>query len=73
VDRGGRPRIDAPGLLLFGDRLSNEQRDYIHAHAPTAEIEEWAGRGHMLHLVDPDRFTARRRSFVASVTPVGAL
>jgi hypothetical protein len=27
----------------------------------------------MLHLVDPDRFTARLRSFVASVTPVGAL
>ena len=66
-------RITVPALALFGDELTSEQRAYYAAHAPTAEIEEWPGAGHMLHLVDSDRFTARLRSFVASVTPVGAL
>ena len=65
-------RTDAPALLLYGDAVTSEQREYIHAHAPGTEVEEWPG-GHMLHLVDPDRFTARLRSFVASVTPIGAL
>jgi pimeloyl-ACP methyl ester carboxylesterase len=66
-------RITVPGLALFGNALTSEQRDYFSAFAPTVAIEEWPGAGHMLFLVDPDRFTARLRSFVASVTPVGAL
>jgi len=66
-------RVTVPGLALFGDSLTPEQREYFNAFAPTVEIEEWPGHGHMLFLVDPDRFTARLRSFVASVTPVGAL
>jgi pimeloyl-ACP methyl ester carboxylesterase len=66
-------RITAPGLALFGDAVTTEQRAYYAAHAPTVEVEEWPGAGHMLHLVEPDRFTDRLRSFVASVTPVGAL
>ena len=65
-------RNGAPALLLYGDTVTSEQREYIHRHAPGTEVEVWPG-GHMLHLVDPDRFTARLRSFVASVTPVGAL
>jgi pimeloyl-ACP methyl ester carboxylesterase len=60
-------RTDAPALLLFGDRLTSEQREYISAHAPGTEVEEWPGRGHMLHLVEPDRFTDRLRSFLASL------
>jgi pimeloyl-ACP methyl ester carboxylesterase len=66
-------RITVPCLALSGDALTAEQRAYYAAHAPTVEVEEWPGAGHMLHLVDPDRFTARLRGFVASVTPVGAL
>jgi pimeloyl-ACP methyl ester carboxylesterase len=62
-------RITVPGLALFGDALTREQRDYFHAFAPTIEIEEWPGRGHMLHLVEPDRFADRLRSFVASLEP----
>ena len=45
-------RTDAPALLLYGDAVTSEQREYIHAHAPGTEVEEWPG-GHMLHLVDP--------------------
>jgi pimeloyl-ACP methyl ester carboxylesterase len=66
-------RITVPALALFGDELSSDQREYFKAFAPTVEIEEWPGAGHMLFAVDPDRFTARLRSFVASVAPVGAL
>jgi pimeloyl-ACP methyl ester carboxylesterase len=34
---------------------------------PTATLEVWGGYGHWLHLVDPDRFAARVREFVAAV------
>ncbi len=63
--------IAVPCLALFGDELTGAQRDYIRAVAPTGEVEEWPGHGHFLHLVDADRFAARLRAFVASVTPVG--
>jgi pimeloyl-ACP methyl ester carboxylesterase len=66
-------RTETPALMLFGDRLPAEQREYIRAHRPGIEVEEWPGRGHMLHLVEPDRFTDRLRRFLASVAPVGAL
>jgi pimeloyl-ACP methyl ester carboxylesterase len=62
-------QITVPGLALFGDELTPAQRDYITAFAPTVEVESWPGHGHMLHLVDPDRFTDRLRSFVASLEP----
>jgi pimeloyl-ACP methyl ester carboxylesterase len=65
--------VTVPGLALFGSALTAEQRAYMRAIAPTVEVEEWPGHGHMLHLVEPDRFTDRLRSFVASATPVGAL
>jgi pimeloyl-ACP methyl ester carboxylesterase len=60
-------RITVPGLALFGDALTDDQRAYIAAMAPTVTVEEWPGRGHMLHLVEPDRFTDRLRRFVASL------
>ena len=39
------------------------ERDYIRAHLPHAEVEEWPDAGHCLHLVEPDRFAARLRAF----------
>jgi len=64
--------VDVPGLALFGNALTKEELAYMRAIAPTVEVEEWPGRGHMLHLVEPDRFTARLRSFVASLEPASA-
>ena len=32
---------------------------------PSAHIEVWDGSGHMLHLVDPERFAARVRPLLA--------
>jgi pimeloyl-ACP methyl ester carboxylesterase len=58
-------RIEVPALLLFGQRLPAADRDYIEAHVPRGEVEEWDGDGHCLHLVEPDRFAARLREFVA--------
>ena len=40
-------------------------------YPPAGEVEIWPGSGHMLHLVEADRFAARLRRFVASVTAVG--
>jgi pimeloyl-ACP methyl ester carboxylesterase len=34
---------------------------------PTASVEVWDGDGHWLHLVEPDRFAARIREFVAAI------
>jgi pimeloyl-ACP methyl ester carboxylesterase len=56
--------IDVPCLALFGQRLPDAARDYISARVPAADIEEWDGDGHCLHLVEPDRFAARLRRFV---------
>ena len=34
-------------------------------HHPHAEVEEWTGFGHFVHLVDPDRFASRLMAFTA--------
>jgi len=57
-------RIDVPSLFLFGQRLSREERDYTLAHVPLAQIDEWEGRGHFVHLAEADRFAARLRVFI---------
>jgi pimeloyl-ACP methyl ester carboxylesterase len=67
----GMRALDVPGLALFAEPLTSEQRAYLRARVPRLELEVWPGSGHMLHLVEADRFAARLRSFVASVTAVG--
>ena len=56
--------IAVPSLLVFGQRLSREERDYTLAHLPLAQIDEWDGRGHFVHLAEADRFAARLRTFI---------
>lgn len=56
--------VDVPSLLVFGQRMSREERDYTLAHLPDAQIEEWDGRGHLVHLAEADRFAARLRAFI---------
>jgi pimeloyl-ACP methyl ester carboxylesterase len=61
-------RIACPYLAVFGRALDRDERtDLIH-RIPGAEIEEWSGGGHCVHLVDVDRFTTRLRAFVQSCT-----
>ena len=55
--------LDVPVLALYGHDTPSE-REYLHAHLADVTVEEWPGCGHMLHLVDPDRFAARLTAFV---------
>jgi pimeloyl-ACP methyl ester carboxylesterase len=60
-----------PYLAVFGRVLAPAEREYLVAHLAGVQIEEWAGGGHFVHLVDVDRFTARLRDFIESCAPGG--
>lgn len=53
----------APCLAVFGRRATDGERERLH-RMPDAQIEEWDGDGHFVHLVDPARFTTRLRAFI---------
>ena len=57
--------VSAPYLWLAGHELPDADREYVLAHVPHAEIEQWVGSGHMMHLADPDRFAARVAQFAS--------
>jgi pimeloyl-ACP methyl ester carboxylesterase len=61
-------RISVPYLWLVGEQVDDATRDHLLAHLPQAEIETWPGAGHMLHLMEPDRFAARVSQFVDAST-----
>ena len=50
--------IQAPVLALFGHDISPSDRTRLNT-IPHADVEEWTGFGHFVHLVDPDRFASR--------------
>jgi len=56
--------IRVPVLALFGHRLPGDERDHLRRLVPGAQLEEWPGSGHFLHLAEADRFAARLRAFV---------
>jgi pimeloyl-ACP methyl ester carboxylesterase len=55
--------VSVPVLAVFGQTIDAATREHLLAHLPSADIEEWAGRGHMVHLMEPDRFAARLAEF----------
>lgn len=57
--------IDAPCLAIFGHELSSDERDQMTRRLPRLELEEWPGRGHMVHLAEPDQFAQRVTAFAA--------
>ena len=59
------PRITAPLLSLHGSPPPPDYEDWLMHLVPSAHIEVWDGSGHMLHLVDPERFAARVRPLLA--------
>ena len=63
VDEAAR-RIAAPYLAVFGHRLGDDERAALRATIPHLELEEWPDRGHMVHLMEPDRFAQRLAAFV---------
>jgi pimeloyl-ACP methyl ester carboxylesterase len=61
----GMASIEAPCLSVFGHELSADERTYLEGQVRGVQIEEWPDRGHLIHLAEADRFTARLRSFIA--------
>ena len=56
-------KIRAPFLAVFGHTLDEQEKQHFRRLVRAAEIEEWPDRGHVLHLMEPDRFAARLASF----------
>jgi pimeloyl-ACP methyl ester carboxylesterase len=60
-------KLVVPYLGVFGRPLTDAERERLGWLAD-AQLEEWAGDGHFVHLVDPDRFATRLRRFVDACT-----
>lgn len=56
-------KLDVPYLGVFGRPITEGERERFE-RLPDVQLEEWAGAGHFVHLIDPDRFTTRLRQFV---------
>ena len=63
-------QLDVPCLGVFGRPITPSERERF-GWMPDAQLEEWAGDGHFVHLVDPDRFATRLRQFVDHCTATG--
>ena len=63
-------KLDVPYLGVFGRPITDGERERF-GWLPDAQLEEWAGDGHFVHLVDPDRFATRLRQFVDHCTAAG--
>lgn len=58
--------VHVPYLSLHGTDPGAEYARWLVERIPTARLEVWDGHGHYPHLVDPDRFAARLRTFAQS-------
>ncbi len=52
-----------PYLSLFGVDPGPDYAGWLSGSIAGAQVEVWPDYGHYPHLVDPDRFTERLRSF----------
>jgi len=62
--------IQVPCLAVFGRPATDGERERL-GRLPDAQIEEWPGDGHFVHLVDPGRFAARLRAFAVHCDQAG--
>jgi pimeloyl-ACP methyl ester carboxylesterase len=60
-------QISAPLLALHGSQPPADYEGWLTRLVPSARVEVWDGSGHMLHLVDPERFAGRVRTLIAGV------
>jgi pimeloyl-ACP methyl ester carboxylesterase len=63
IDEAAR-RIAVPYLAVFGHQLADEERAALRDRLTGLELEEWPDCGHMVHLMEPDRFAERLAAFV---------
>ncbi len=59
------PTISAPYLAVHGVDPGDDYRSWLSALLPQVRLDVWPDTGHYLHLVDPERFVALVRSFIA--------
>jgi pimeloyl-ACP methyl ester carboxylesterase len=55
--------IHSPCLAVFGRMATDGERERF-SRLPDVQIEEWAGDGHFVHLVDSERFATRLGAFI---------
>jgi len=67
-DKAARAQI--PCLAVFGRPATDGERERL-GRLPDAQIEEWAGDGHFVHLADPERFATRLQAFVEHCDQAG--
>jgi pimeloyl-ACP methyl ester carboxylesterase len=63
---GGYTGNDVPYLALFGIDPGDGYAEWLAERISNSTVEYWADHGHYPHLVDPDRFVERLRSFWAA-------
>jgi pimeloyl-ACP methyl ester carboxylesterase len=63
--------MESPYLAVFGHQLSEVERVRLYGRLPHLELEEWPQRGHMVHLMEPHRFTDRVAAFVHRCAATG--
>ena len=63
--------IKAPLLAVFGHALDDQEREHLRRLLPSAEVDEWPGHGHLVHLEEPDRFARRLSAFASQCFPPG--
>ncbi len=63
-------QLDVPCLGVFGRPITSSERERF-GWLRDAQLEEWSGDGHFVHLVDADRFATRLRQFVDHCTATG--
>lgn len=59
--------VTVPYLALFGIDPGPDHPAWLSSVIPTASVEVWADSGHYPHLVHPQRFLDRLRSFEATL------
>jgi pimeloyl-ACP methyl ester carboxylesterase len=60
------PQLDAPLLCLHGSPPPGDYAPWLTGLVRDARVEVWEGTGHLLHLVDPERFAARVSAFLGA-------
>jgi pimeloyl-ACP methyl ester carboxylesterase len=62
--------VTAPCLAVVGHELSCDERQHMTNLIPDVQLEEWHGAGHLVHLVEPDRFATRLGIFINQCAPL---
>jgi pimeloyl-ACP methyl ester carboxylesterase len=60
-------KLVVPYLGVFGRPITDSEHERF-GWLPDAQLEQWTGDGHFVHLVDPDRFATRLQQFVDHCT-----